>query len=233
MARIAKVISNAGLCSRRDAERWIAEGRVKLDGKLVETPVTLVSDENIIEVDGEKIPNIQNKKPRIWCYHKPVGLITTHNDEHGRPTVFDSITGLPRVISVGRLDLNSEGLLLLTNDGALARTLELPQTGLRRVYKVRAFGNPQYLLKARFPIVIDRMRYNPVSIKVTKKSPTNSWYEVVLQEGKNREIREIFSHFDLKVNRLIRTEYGPFALGDLEPGEYSEQKFESFEEFLK
>ncbi|HJD61894.1 MAG TPA: rRNA pseudouridine synthase [Rickettsia endosymbiont of Columbicola hoogstraali] len=221
MQRLAKLISNAGVCSRRDAEKLILDGQVKVDGVIVTSPATNVDIDNQIEVSGSLITSSQ--KSRLWIYYKPVGLITTHKDPLSRKTVFEQLTGLPRVISIGRLDLNSEGLLLLTNNGALARQFELPSSKLKRVYNVRAYGNPDLLLKSNYKnLEIDGIFYNPQSIKLLRKNSTNSWLEVILFEGKNREIRRIFEHFGLKVNKLIRTEYGDFKLDNLKPNEYRE-----------
>lgn len=221
MQRLAKLISNAGLCSRRDAEKLILDGQVKVDGITVTSPATNVNIENQIEVSGSLITSSQ--KSRLWIYYKPAGLITTHKDPLSRKTVFEQLTGLPRVISIGRLDLNSEGLLLLTNNGDLARQFELPSSKLKRVYHVRAYGNPDPLLKNNYKnLEIDGIFYNPQSIKLIKKSSSNAWFEVVLFEGKNREIRRIFEHFGLKVNKLIRTEYGDFKLDNLKTSEYRE-----------
>jgi len=219
--RIAKIISNAGICSRRDAETLIISGKVKIDGVTIISPATLVTKENKIEVSGQLIQ--QNHAPRLWLYHKPVGLITTHKDTHSRATIFENLPkDLPRVISIGRLDLNSEGLLLLTNNGDLARSFELPSSNIERVYKVRAYGDPKSLLKNYENITIDGMHYNPHSIILTQTNGNNSWFEVILTEGKNREIRKIFDYFHLAVNRLIRIKYGEFILGDLKPNQCEE-----------
>lgn len=224
--RIAKFIAMAGVCSRRQAEQMIADRRVKLDGKIVINPAINVGPESIVEVDN-KIIQITNT-PRLWIYYKPVGFITTHSDPQNRPTVFASLKNvLPRIISVGRLDLNSEGLLLLTNNGTLAREFELPKNNFERIYKVRAYGNASKLKtyvtqKKLNPLTIDKVVYRPQKIKIISKGVTNSWFEVTLTEGKNREIRKIFEYFDLKVNRLIRIKYGKYELGNLTPGEFKE-----------
>jgi len=221
MQRLAKVISNAGVCSRRDAEKLIIEGQVKVDGITILSPAINVEISNQIEVSGTLIN--QSQKPRLWIYYKPVGLITTHKDPLSRKTVFEDLTGLPRVVSIGRLDLNSEGLLLLTNSGDLARQFELPSSRLKRVYHVRAYGNPDILLKSDYKnLEIDGIFYNPESIKLLKQNKTNAWFEVVLFEGKNREIRRIFEYFGLKVNKLIRVQYGSFTISNLKPGAYKE-----------
>jgi 23S rRNA pseudouridine2605 synthase len=220
--RLAKAISNSGYCSRRDAEKIILAGRVAVDGQVVDTPAFNVTDENNITIDGTRISS--QDKPRLWLYHKPPGLVTTHRDPEGRPTVFQHLPkNLPRVISVGRLDLNSEGLLLLTNSGDLARELELPSNKLMRVYKVRARGmvDMRALQQACQGIKIEGEYYKPTSITLTR-SGSNCWFEVVLTEGKNREIRKIFNHFGLEVNRLIRISYGDWTLGDLRVGEVIE-----------
>lgn len=223
MQRLAKAISNAGICSRRDAEGLIIAGKVKVDGSVALSPAINVNDNNQIEVSGKLINRQQ--VTRLWIYYKPVGLITTHKDPFARKTVFEELVNLPRVISVGRLDLNSEGLLLLTNNGDLARKFELPASKMRRVYRVRAYGSPKSLLNSNYRnIKINGIYYNPESIKLIQEGTTNSWFEVVLIEGKNREIRKIFEYFGLKVNRLIRIQYGEYVLGNLKAGEYTEVK---------
>lgn len=219
--RLAKAISDSGYCSRREAEKLIVAGRVSVDGELIITPAFNVTT-NLIAIDGKPI-SVQDL-PRLWLYHKPAGLVTTHSDPQGRPTVFQNLPkNLPRVISVGRLDLNSEGLLLLTNSGELAREMELPSSKLERVYKVRAHGRVDIkaLQSTVRGIKIDGEYYKPSSIELIKGS-ANSWFEVRLCEGKNREIRKIFSYFGLEVNRLIRLSYGKWKLGDLKVGEVKE-----------
>ena len=218
--RIAKVLARAGVASRRGAERLIAEGRVAVNGKTIETPATLVTGEDQLSVDGTPVGATQDTA--LWLYHKPQGLVTTHHDPQGRPTVFDTLPkDLPRVISVGRLDLNSEGLLLLTNDGGLARFLEHPSTGWTRRYRVRAYGrgDDTTLDPLRKGVTIDRVRYAPADVALESRRGANAWYVVGLKEGKNREIRKLFEHVGLKVSRLIRVAYGPFQLGNLKPGE--------------
>ena len=220
--RLAKAISDSGYCSRRDAEKLITDGRVTVDGEIINTPAFNVTDGSSIAVDGTPIAS--KVTPKLWLYHKPVGLMTTHKDPQNRPTVFEHLPrALPRVISVGRLDINSEGLLLLTNSGELARKLELPSNKYDRVYKVRAFGNCDIkkLQTATAGIKIKDEFFKPTSIILVKPGK-NSWLEVTLQEGKNREIRKIFEHFDMQVNRLIRVQYGPWKLGQLNPGEVME-----------
>lgn len=221
--RIAKRLARAGLCSRRDAEKWIADGRVRVNGKVLSSPALNVTDRDVIEVDGQRI---SEKEPvRLWRYHKPPGLITSHRDEKGRDTIFDHLPDdMPRVISVGRLDLNSEGLLLLTNDGEVSRHLELPSTGWSRKYRVRAFGKITQadLDKLKKGITIDGIVYGGIDAHIEKSDKSNMWIAVTLREGKNREIRRVFEHLGLQVNRLIRLSYGPFSLGNLGVGEVSE-----------
>jgi 23S rRNA pseudouridine2605 synthase len=219
--RIAKFMASAGLCSRRDAEAWIEDGRVAVNGVVLTTPATLVGDADDIHVDGKRISNTA-PKPRVWLYHKPAGLMTTHHDPQGRHTVFEHLPhDIPRVISVGRLDLDSEGLLILTTSGALARAMELPSNAQSRVYKVRIRGLPMqtHLDQLRRGVTIDGVHYKSITVTVDnqKESGRNQWLTVALSEGKNREIRRIFEHFDLPVSRLIRISYGPYALGDLRP----------------
>jgi 23S rRNA pseudouridine2605 synthase len=221
--RIAKVMARAGLCSRRDAERWIAEGRVAVNGRVLETPAVVVSETDDVRVDGKPIAAAE--RTRLWRYHKPAGLVTTHRDEKGRPTVFDTLPPtLPRVISVGRLDLNSEGLLLLTNDGGLARRLELPATGWIRRYRVRVHGKPDAAVLAALAkgVTVEGVRYGPIEAKLDKTQGSNAWVTVALREGKNREVRRVLEHLDLPVTRLIRLAYGPFQLGALPRGAVEE-----------
>jgi 23S rRNA pseudouridine2605 synthase len=229
MQRLTKFLSNAGVCSRRDAELLIKNRTVAVNGVITDSLSMTVGESDVIEVSGRVIIL---QRPRLWRYYKPVGLITTHKDTHDRATVFSSLDGLPRVISVGRLDLNSEGLLLLTNNGDLSRKFELPSSKIERTYKVRAYGNPD-LIRNYKEIKIDEIYYNPKSIKLIKSGGHNSWFEVVLTEGKNREIRKIFEYFGLTVNRLIRIKYGDFLLGDLQPSCYKEVKYDEFKAFLE
>jgi len=217
--RIAKALARAGLCSRREAERWIEAGRVSVNGKVLEGPARDVSPSDRILVDGNPLP--APEPPRLWRYHKPKGLVTTHADPQGRPTVFDALPPhMPRVISVGRLDFNTEGLLLLTNDGALARHLELPATGWLRRYRVRAHGviAQDALDKLKDGIEIGGTRYGPIEATLDKVQPSNVWLTIGLREGKNREVRNVLERLGLAVNRLIRISFGPFQLLDLEPG---------------
>lgn len=222
--RLAKAISDSGYCSRREAEKLILVGSVTVDGERITTPAFNVTT-NLIAIDGKQLSS--QTQTRLWLYHKPAGLVTTHSDPQGRPTVFQNLPkNLPRVISVGRLDLNSEGLLLLTNSGDLARELELPVNKLERVYKVRAHGkfDIKALQKAIYGIKIEGEYYRPSKIDLIKAG-SNSWFEVILHEGKNREIRKIFAHFGLEVNRLIRLSYGRWKLNDLKVGEVREVIF--------
>ena len=222
--RIAKAMARAGLCSRRDAERWIAEGRVSVDGAVLTSPAVTVTTGSDIRVDGKPLPAAE--RTRLFRYYKPRGLVTTAKDPQGRPTVFGSLPGgMPRVISVGRLDLNSEGLLLLTNDGALARRLELPATGWIRRYRVRVHGevDENQLRQLAKGIEIEGVRYGAVQATLDRKQGDNVWMTMSLTEGKNREIRKICGHFGWPVSRLIRVAYGPFQLGShLQPGDIEE-----------
>lgn len=217
--RIAKVLARAGLCSRRDAERWIAEGRIAVGGKILTSPAMNVTAASDIRVDGKPIPAAE--PVRLWRYHKPAGLVTTHRDEKGRPTVFEKLPPeLPRLISVGRLDLNSEGLLLLTNDGELARKLELPANAWLRRYKLRVHGavDPAALKALANGITVDGVSYGPIRAEFERQQGSNAWLTMSLHEGKNREIRRVLEHLGLPVTRLIRIAYGPFQLGDLARG---------------
>lgn len=221
--RIAKIIARAGVCSRRDAERLIAEGRVKVNGQVLETPAFLASFSDDIRVDGRSIPKPEST--RLFLYYKPAGLVTTAHDPQGRPTVFDNLPpDMPRVISVGRLDLNTEGLLLLTNDGELSRYLELPSTGWVRTYRVRAYGKPTEddLVALAQGISYEGVHYGPIDVQIDRGRGDNTWMTMKLTEGKNREIRNVTRAIGMQVNRLIRVSYGPFALDDMEEGEVRE-----------
>ncbi len=223
--RIAKVMSRAGLASRREAERMIAAGRVSVNGKKIDSPALNVTASDKIVVDGKEVG--EPDPPRIWLYHKPRGLVTTTADEKGRETVFDALPDtLPRVMSVGRLDLNSEGLLLLTNDGEVKRKMELPSTGWTRKYRVRVNGRPtdEQLEPLSKGITHEGERFLPMEIKFDRQQGANAWITIGIKEGKNREIRRAMEVIGLKVNRLIRISYGPFLLRDLKPGEVEEIK---------
>jgi 23S rRNA pseudouridine2605 synthase len=218
--RIAKALARAGLCSRREAERWIAEGRVSVNGEVLASPARDVGPRDKVLVDGNPLP--ATEPPRLWRYHKPRGLVTSHADPQGRPTVFAALPeDLPRVISIGRLDFNTEGLLLLTNDGALARHLELPATGWTRRYRVRAHGTvtQEALDKLKNGIEVEGVRYGPIEATLDKPQGSNVWLTLGLREGKNREVRKILQTLELSVNRLIRVSFGPFQLLDLPPGQ--------------
>jgi len=217
--RIAKVIARSGLCSRREAERLIAQGRVCVDGKVLTTPAVVVGPDSTITVDGQPLP--QPERTRLFRYHKPPGVLTTTHDPQGRPTIYDTFPpSVPRLMPVGRLDFNSEGLLLLTNDGALKRHLELPATGWLRRYRVRVFGQPTpaALRELAKGVTIDGIRYGPIDAAIDSIKGSNAWLTVSLHEGKNREIRRVMEHLGLRVNRLIRIAYGPFQLGTLPRG---------------
>jgi 23S rRNA pseudouridine2605 synthase len=221
--RIAKVIARAGVCSRRDAERLIAECRVKINGEIVDTPARKVQPADLVEVNGVALP--APGASRLWRYHKPAGLIVSHRDPKGRQSVFDALPrDLPRVVSIGRLDFTTEGLLLLTNDGELERKLELPATGWTRRYRVRVHGTVEQSALDRLQqgITITGMRYGPIEARIERKQGTNSWLSFALKEGKNREIKRVCEHLGLQVNRLIRISFGPFQLGDLGKGDVEE-----------
>ena len=221
--RISKLLARAGVASRRDVERMIMEGRVSLNGKVLETPVVNATFADRIEVDGEQIHGVE--RTRLWLYHKPAGLVTTNADPEGRPTVFDNLPEeLPRVMSIGRLDINTEGLLLLTNDGGLARVLELPATGWLRRYRVRAHGKIEQadLDKLKDGIAVDGVLYGAIDATLDKVQGTNVWLTLGLREGKNREVKNVLGALGLDVNRLIRISYGPFQLGELPEGHAQE-----------
>ncbi len=218
--RIAKRMAHAGLCSRRDAERWIEQGRVQIDGQVITTPAIVVRPDQQILVDGKPLPGVVQS--RLWGYFKPAGVITTHNDPQGRPTVFQQLpSSMPRVVSIGRLDLNSEGLILLTTDSGMARHAELPKTAWARQYRVRVYGelDTQSLEDLKNGIEIDGMFYDRIDVDITRETGRNSWLFITLYEGKNREIRRVLQHLGLHVNRLIRVAYGPFTLNDHHPGD--------------
>ena len=221
--RIAKFLARSGVCSRRDAETLILQGRITVNGETVSTPAFLVDGAEVILFDGEKVE--KKDKTRLWLYHKPTGLVTSHKDEKDRNTVFANLPqGMPRVISVGRLDLKSEGLLLLTNDGALSRALELPSNGWSRRYKVKVHGflDERKLKTVEKGLEIEGVTYAPCKIVIDSKQATNAWLTISLTEGKNREIRKLMASIGLTVVRLIRLSYGPFQLGALKAGEVKE-----------
>jgi 23S rRNA pseudouridine2605 synthase len=223
--RVAKVIARAGLASRREAEAWIAAGRVAVNGEVIASPARNVTARDRIAVDGQPLP--ARERTRLFLYHKPRGLLTTHADPGGRPTIFALLPkSLPRLVSVGRLDLNTEGLLLLTNDGGLARTLELPATGWLRRYRVRAHGRVAQaeLDRLRAGVTIDGIRYGPIEATVDRAQGSNVWLTFAIREGKNREVRNVLGHLGLAVNRLIRVSFGPFQLGEIAPGAIEEVK---------
>jgi 23S rRNA pseudouridine2605 synthase len=221
--RIAKWLARAGVASRRDAEKLIGEGKVRLNNAIVTHPATFVGEGDVVTVSGKRVD--QPQRTRLFRYHKPDGLMTTHRDPQGRPTVFDKLPpGLPRLISVGRLDLNSEGLLLLTNDGELARKLELPATGWIRRYRVRVFGfpTPAMLESLANGVTVEGEKYGPIEAGLDSKKGDNAWVSIALKEGRNREVRKVMAHLGMQVTRLIRVSYGPFQLGTLPRGAVDE-----------
>lgn len=221
--RIAKVLARAGLASRREAERMVEAGRVRVNGEQILSPALNVTPADNITLDGE--PIAEPEPPRMWLYHKPKGLVTTDRDEKDRETIYDDLPDdMPRVMSVGRLDLNSEGLLLLTNDGGIKRKLELPATGWLRRYRVRVNGRPseETLEPLRQGITVDGEDFQPMTVTIDRQQGANAWLTIGLREGKNREIRRAMDHIGLSVNRLIRISYGPFQLGELKPGAVEE-----------
>src|SRR5882757_6696050 len=231
--RIAKVIARAGLASRREAEAWIEAGRVAVNGSVIRSPALNVGPKDRITVDGEPLP--ERERTRLFLFHKPRGLVTTTADPEGRPTIFGALPkDTPRVVTVGRLDMNTEGLLLLTNDGGLARALELPATGWLRRYRVRAYGQIQQarLDGLRNGIVVDGIRYGAIEATLDREQGDNCWITFAMREGKNREIRNVLGELGLKVNRLIRLSYGPFQLAELPAGAVEEVKTRMIREQL-
>ncbi len=231
--RIAKRLARAGLCSRRDAERWIAQGRVKVDGEVLATPACVVTDQSRIEVDGKALPAAE--RARLWRYHKPPEEIVTARDPQGRKTIFDSLPkSMPRTIAIGRLDFMSEGLILLTNDGELARRLELPANGWVRQYRARVHGgvDPDRLAALAKGVTVEGVRYGPIKASLDRQQRSNAWLNIALTEGKNREVRRVLAHLDLPVVRLIRTAFGPFHLGDMERGDVQEMPAQALDNLL-
>src|SRR5450830_1375788 len=221
--RIAKVMARAGLASRRQAEAWIAAGRGSVNGALISSPALNVTPSDRIAVDGQ--PLRARERTRLFRYYKPRGLVTTNSDPEGRPTIFGALPkDLPRLVSIGRLDINTEGLLLLTNDGGLARVLELPATGWLRRYRVRANGRvtQEALDKLRGGITVEGVRYGPIEATLDREQGANAWLTFAIREGKNREVRKVLETLGLRVNRLIRVAFGPFQLGDLVEGAVKE-----------
>jgi 23S rRNA pseudouridine2605 synthase len=232
--RIAKLLARAGVASRREIERMIAEGRVALNGEKLTTPATLLESLQGVTVDGKAIAAAG--ATRLFRFYKPQGTLTAANDPKGRPTIYDRLPpGLPRLMPVGRLDFMTEGLLLLTNDGELKRQLELPSTGVVRTYRARAFGpiTQAELERLAEGVTVEGIRYGSINANLERRTGRNAWIEMSLTEGKNREIRRVLEHLGLKVSRLIRTAYGPFTLRDLEPGDADEVAGGNLAEFRK
>jgi 23S rRNA pseudouridine2605 synthase len=232
--RIAKLLARAGIASRREIERMIAERRIAIDGKALETPATIVTSLRGVTVDGQ--PVAAPAPARLFRFHKPQGLLTAERDPKGRPTIYDRLpNGLPRVVPVGRLDLNTEGLLLLTTDGGLKRQLELPSTGVERAYRARAYGQvSQAQLEDLIEgVEIDGIRYGRIDANLERRTGANVWIEMKLAEGKNREVRRVLEHLGLRVSRLIRTSYGPFALEDMPLGAVDEIRQHDLVQFRK
>ena len=225
--RIAKLLARAGVASRREVERMIEAGRIAIDGKVLETPATIIRNLNGVTVDGNAVAKPQ--PPRIFCFHKPSGLLTAERDFTGRGTIYDALTNAlpkdaPRVMPIGRLDINTEGLLLMTNDGELKRAMELPSNAIPRTYRARAYGEitQTQLEELMDGVTIDGIRYGPINANLERRTGANQWIEMTITEGKNREVRNVLEHLGLQVNRLMRTEYGPFSLGNIKRGLVSE-----------
>jgi len=232
--RIAKLLARAGVASRRDVERMIADGRIALNGETVSTPATILTSLRGVTVDGKAVK--EPEATRLFLFHKPAGLLTTAKDPRGRPTIYDRLpVDLPRVMPVGRLDLNTEGLLLLTTDGGFKRQLELPASGVERTYRARAFGTvSQAQLEDLIDgVEIEGMRYGRIDANLERRTGRNQWIEMTLTEGKNREVRRVLEHLGLEVSRLIRTRYGPFTLGDSKPGDIIEVRQAELARFRK
>ncbi|HTN15303.1 MAG TPA: pseudouridine synthase [Sphingomonadaceae bacterium] len=236
--RIAKLLARAGIASRREIERMIAEGRIALDGNVLETPATILTSLRGVTVDGK--PVAAPEAPRLFMFHKPQGLLTAERDPKGRPTIYNALRnalppGTPRVMPIGRLDLNTEGLLLLTNDGELKRAMELPSSGIPRTYRARAFGDiSQAELETLIEgVTIDGMNYGRIDANLERRTGRNQWIELTLTEGKNREVRHVLEHLGLQVSRLMRTSYGPFVLGDLPRGQAAEVRQKDVEQFRR
>ncbi len=232
--RIAKLLAHAGIASRREIERMIADGRIAIDGVTVDTPATLLSSTKGVTVDGKPVK--PPREARLFLFHKPNGVLTTERDPKGRKTIYDVLPkDLPRIMPVGRLDLNTEGLLLMTTDGEFKRQLELPSSEVERIYRVRAYGNvaQSQLEELMMGIEIDGMRYGSIDANIERRTGANLWIEVRLKEGKNREVRRVLEHLGLKVSRLIRVAYGPFILDDLPPGKIGEVKTHDIVNFRK
>ena len=232
--RIAKIIARAGLASRRESEKLILDGRVKVNGKTINSPALNLTKNDVIEVDGKLL--LPPEQTRLWIYNKPVGLVSTSKDEKNRPTIFDNLPKeLPRVVSIGRLDLNSEGLLLLTNDGELKRRLELPSTGWLRRYRVRVKGKlkDSMLEPLRHGIFVEGTYFKPMDVSFDRQTGANAWLSIGLREGKNREIRKALGFVGLSVNRLLRISFGDFELGTLKKGEVQEVRLSRIKGLLK
>src|SRR6187455_636220 len=234
--RIAKLLARAGVASRREVERMIADGRVALNGVKLETPATILEHLRGITVDGKPVASAE--PTRLYRFHKPPGLITAERDPAGRPTIYDALRnalppGSPRLMPIGRLDFSTEGLLLLTNDGGFKREMELPATGVPRTYRARTFGrvSQAQLEDLMDGIEIEGVRYGPIDANLERRTGRNQWVEMTLTEGKNREVRRVLEHLGLKVSRLLRTAYGPFVLGDLPRGAAQEVRKEELERF--
>jgi len=236
LQNITKKIAHSGLCSRREAKQLVKDGHVKINGEVVCVPTTKVTLEDKITVNNKDLKSID--QPKIWLFHKPVGFITTNKDPQNRPTIFDLLPkDMPRVVSVGRLDMNSEGLLLLTNNGELARYFELPKNAIKRKYHVRVFGviEMKKLAAIAGGCEIDGIKYGRIEVSMLKQGLSNSWIELTLEEGKNREIRKVLAHFGLKISRLKRVQYGEYELGDLKKGEVMQSIIhkEDYENYIR